>query len=135
MFIKECQSFYEGKHLEMIQMYELIMIGEEIQIGDKIRVSELAMKQTSDSVSLDVRYFWFICQKLKEKNKGILMVHNHGNESKPSSRDEKSYQNVMKVIKFCGIDTLMFCIYSPSEFYYRIVGDLFEEKNIKLKRL
>lgn len=116
-------------------MYELIMIGEEMRIGDKIHVPERAMKQTNDSVSLSVHYFWFICQKLKEKNKGILMVHNHGNESKPSARDEKSYQNIMKVIKFCGIETFMFCIYSPSEFYYRIFGDLFEEKNIKLKRL
>lgn len=132
-FIKECQSFYANKHLETIQMYELYCLGEEIAIGDRINVSERAIKQTSDSVSLDIRYFWFVCAKLKEKDKGILMIHNHGNYSKPSPQDETSYQGIKKIINYCGIDTFMFCIYSPSEFYYRISGEIFDEKKLELQ--
>ncbi len=131
-FIKECQSFYANKQLETILMYELNKSRKEITIGDRINISEKAMKQSSDSVSLDVRYFWFICAKLKEEGKGILMIHNHGNQSKPSPRDEKSYENAEKIITYCGIDTFMFCVYSPSEFYYRISGEIYDEKQLEL---
>ncbi len=132
-FIQECQSFYADKKLETIQMYELNKTKEEIEIGERIPISPKAIKQTRDSVSLDVRYFWFICAKLKEEGKGMLMVHNHGNQAKLSPRDEKSYDNAEKIITYCGISTFMFCVYSPSEFYYRISGEIYDEKKLELQ--
>ena len=131
-FIKECQSYYADKKLETILMYELNKNKEEIMIGDRIHISEKAVKQSSDSVSLDIRYFWFVCAKLKENGKGILMIHNHGNQAKPSPKDENSYQEIKKMINYCGIDTFMFCVYSPSEFHYRISGDLYDESTFNI---
>ena len=60
------------------------------------------------------------------------MVHNHGNQSQPSPRDEKSYENARRIITYCGMDTFMFCIYAPSELFYRVSGEIFDEKRLEL---
>lgn len=130
-FVKNCKVFYRNKEEEIIRLFSVKVENKDLKIIKEINIPKKAMVGKTEFVSLDKRYFWYVCQELKKQREGVLVVHNHKYDSNPSPMDLNVYFIMQKIIEIIDLDVFVFFIYSDCNVYYSI--DLKEKRIVKRK--
>ena len=112
-------------------MFSVKVENKDLKIIKEINIPKKAMVGKTEFVSLDKRYFWYVCQELKKQREGVLVVHNHKYDSNPSPMDLNVYFIMQKIIEIIDLDVFVFFIYSDCNVYYSI--DLKEKRIVKRK--
>lgn len=119
-FISECSKFYADKKNEIIKVYEIKLSENEIHIIDEIAIPEKVTIIQNNQVSINIKYLIYLCLNFQKNGTGMLIVHNHGQQSTPSPIDLSTKKQLIKIIEYYNIYPFVFSIYSKSQFYYCI---------------
>lgn len=76
-FIENCHLFYENKKVEQIRLFDVSLIDNKIYIGDEIKIPQKGYIIRPGGVSLNIKFFNWICMDISKKRRGILIIHNH----------------------------------------------------------
>ncbi|MEG1142627.1 MAG: radical SAM protein [Clostridia bacterium] len=134
----ELKESYLGKCTEIISLYETEDSSYNQILGSKIDIPNNAYKATAESVSIDSKFLIYSLIRCKKENKGIAIIHNHGNGHMPSPKDSDTENAIVKLGKKIGIKYIHFVIYDMASniagirtHYLGNIEDVIKEAEIK----
>lgn len=95
----ELKESYLGKCTEIISLYETEDNSFNQILSSKIDIPNNAYKATAESVSIDSKFLIYSLIRCKKENKGIAIIHNHGNGHMPSPKDSDAENAIVKLGK------------------------------------